>query len=63
MGSKDDFLKKEIKKLLTEWHIGTEDMFDEEDLEAMTADIMEIIKNQKNNTKTFKKSLKLIYSV
>ncbi|HEX7141241.1 MAG TPA: hypothetical protein VF222_02055 [Nitrososphaeraceae archaeon] len=28
---------------MKEWHFGTEDMFDNEDLECMTDDIMKII--------------------
>ena len=39
-------LKEDIKNILIEWHIGTEDMFDDEDLECMTDDIMKVIKNQ-----------------
>ena len=38
-------LKEDIKNILIEWHIGTEDMFDDEDLECMTNDIMEVIKS------------------
>ena len=38
-------LKENIKNILIEWHIGTEDMFDDEDLECMTNDIMEVIKS------------------
>ena len=41
-------LKEDIKNILIEWHIGTEDMFDDEDLEYMTNDIMEVIKNHAN---------------
>ena len=41
-------LKEDIKNILIEWHIGTEDMFDDEDLECMTNDIMEVIKNHPN---------------
>ena len=40
------YLKEDIKNILIEWHIGTEDMFDDEDLECMTDDIMKVIKNQ-----------------
>ena len=40
--------KEDIKNILIEWHIGTEDMFDDEDLECMTNDIMEVIKNHPN---------------
>ena len=41
-------LKENIKNILIEWHIGTEDMFDDEDLECMTNDIMEVIKSHPN---------------
>ena len=41
-------LKEDIKNILIEWHIGAEDMFDDEDLECMTNDIMEVIKNHPN---------------
>jgi hypothetical protein len=36
-------LRKDINNILKEWHFGTEDMFDNEDLECMTDDIMKII--------------------
>ena len=36
-------LRKDINNILKELHFGTEDMFDNEDLECMTDDIMKII--------------------
>ncbi len=36
-------LRKDINNMLKEWHFGTEDMFDKEDLECMADDIMKII--------------------
>ena len=38
-----DNLREGINNILKEWHFGTEDMFDNEDLECMTDDIMKII--------------------
>jgi hypothetical protein len=36
-------IRKDINNILKEWHFGTEYMFDDEDLECMTEDIMKII--------------------
>ena len=36
-------LREDINNILKEWHFGTEDMFDNEDLECMADDIMKII--------------------
>ena len=38
-------IREDINNVLKEWHFGTEDMFDDEDLECMTNDIMEVIKS------------------
>lgn len=38
-----DNLREGINNILKEWHFGTEDMFDNEDLECMADDIMKII--------------------
>ncbi len=35
--------REHINNILKEWHFGTEDMFDNEDLECMVDDIMKII--------------------
>ena len=40
-------IREDINNVLKEWHFGTEDMFDNEDLECMADDIMKII-NKKN---------------
>jgi len=36
-------LREDINNIIKEWHFGTEDMFDDEDLECMVDDIMNII--------------------
>lgn len=36
-------IREDINNVLKEWHFGTEDMFDNEDLEFMADDIMKII--------------------
>ena len=36
-------IREDINNVLKEWHFGTEDMFDNEDLECMADDIMKII--------------------
>ena len=36
-------IREDINNVLKEWHFGTEDMFDNEDLESMADDIMKII--------------------
>jgi hypothetical protein len=36
-------IREHINNILKEWHFGTEDMFDNEDLECMVDDIMKII--------------------
>ena len=36
-------LREDINNIIKEWHFGTEDMFDNEDLECMVDDIMKII--------------------
>ena len=43
----DISLKHDIKNVLIEWHIGTEDMFDDEDLEEMTTDIIKVINKKR----------------
>ena len=41
-------LREGINNILKEWHFGTEDMFDNEDLECMADDIMKIINKNIN---------------
>ena len=36
-------IREDINNVLKEWHFGTEDMFDNEDLDCMADDIMKII--------------------
>ena len=36
-------IREDINNVLKEWHFGTEEMFDNEDLECMADDIMKII--------------------
>ena len=36
-------LREDINNIIKEWHFGTEDMFDNEDLECVVDDIMKII--------------------
>ena len=36
-------IREDINNVLKEWHFGTEDMFDNEDLECMADDIIKII--------------------
>lgn len=36
-------IREDINNVLKEWHFGTEDMFDNMDLESMADDIMKII--------------------
>lgn len=43
-------IRKDINNILKEWHFGTEYMFDDEDLECMTEDIMKIIKKKISTT-------------
>ena len=51
-------IREDINNVLKEWHFGTEDMFDNEDLECMADDIMKIINKKYQlplKTKTIKK--------
>ena len=41
-------IREDINNVLKEWHFGTEDMFDNEDLESMADDIMKIINKNIN---------------
>ena len=36
-------LREDINNIIKEWHFGTEYLFDDEDLEDMTSDIMKVI--------------------
>jgi hypothetical protein len=36
-------LREDIPNIIKEWHFGTEYLFDDEDLEDMTSDIMKVI--------------------
>ncbi len=36
-------IREDINNILKEWHFGTEDLFDNEDLDCMADDIMKII--------------------
>ena len=40
-------LREDIHTIIKEWHFGTEYMFDDEDLEDMTSDIMKVIKKKR----------------
>ena len=41
-------VREDINNILREWHFGTENMFDNEDLECMADDIMKIINKNIN---------------
>ncbi len=50
-------IREDINNILKEWHFGTEDLFDNEDLDCMADDIMKII-NKKYQLPLKKKSIK-----
>jgi hypothetical protein len=48
-------LREEISTIIQDWHTGCEDMFDNEDLEDMTSDIIKVV-NEKLSSRTIKKT-------
>ncbi len=51
-------IREDINNVLKEWHFGTEDMFDNEDLEYMADDIMKIINKKYQLPLTKQKTIK-----
>ena len=55
-------LREDINNIIKEWHFGTEDLFEEKDLEEMTSEIMRVVnkkrppienhESQKNGSRT-----------
>jgi hypothetical protein len=55
-------LREDINNIIKEWHFGTEDLFEDKDLEEMTSEIMRVVnkkrppienhQSQKNNVRT-----------
>ncbi|MCJ7637192.1 MAG: hypothetical protein MUO21_06845 [Nitrososphaeraceae archaeon] len=40
-------LREDINNIIKEWHFGTEDVFEDKDLEEMTSDIMRIVNKKR----------------
>ena len=40
-------VREDINNVLKEWHFGTEDVFEDKDLEEMTSDIMRIVNKKR----------------
>jgi hypothetical protein len=58
-------LREDINNIIKEWHFGTEDQFEDKDLEEMTSDIMRVvnkkrppIENQESQKKRVRTSIK-----
>ena len=49
-------LREEISTLIQDWHTGCEDMFDNEDLEDMTSDIMKVFNEKLLSSQKIKKT-------
>ena len=58
-------LREDINNIIKEWHFGTEDVFEDKDLEEMTSEIMRVvnkkrppIENQESQKKRASTSIK-----
>lgn len=58
-------LREDINNIIKEWHFGTEDLFEDKDLEEMTSEIMRVvnkkrppIENQESQKKRARPSIK-----
>ena len=58
-------LREDINNIIKEWHFGTEDLFEDKDLEEMTSEIMRVvnkkrppIENQESQKKRARTSIK-----
>ena len=58
-------LREDINNIIKEWHFGTEDVFEDKDLEEMTSEIMRVvnkkrppIENQESQKKRARTSIK-----
>ena len=58
-------LREDINNIIKEWHFGTEDQFEDKDLEEMTSEIMRVvnkkrppIENQESQKKRARTSIK-----
>ena len=58
-------LREDINNIIKEWHFGTEDQFEDKDLEEMTSEIMRVvnkrrppIENQESHKKKVRTSIK-----
>ena len=40
-------LREDINNIIKEWHFGTEDVFEDKDLEEMTSDIMRVVNKKR----------------
>ncbi len=40
-------LREDINNIIKEWHFGTEDLFEDEDLEEMTSEIMRVVNKKR----------------
>ncbi|MGZ5551189.1 MAG: hypothetical protein ACXW07_10700 [Nitrososphaeraceae archaeon] len=40
-------LREDINNIIKEWHFGTEDVFEDKDLEEMTSDIMRVVNEKR----------------
>ena len=52
-------LREDINNIIKEWHFGTEDLFEEKDLEEMTSEIMRVVNKKRppiENQESQKKS-------
>ena len=57
-------LREDINNIIKEWHFGTEDMFEDKDLEEMTSEIMRVVNKKRTpieNQESQKKERKNIH--
>jgi hypothetical protein len=40
-------LREDINNIIKEWHFGTEDLFEDKDLEEMTSEIMRVVNKKR----------------
>ena len=57
-------LREDINNIIKEWHFGTEDQFEDKDLEEMTSEIMRVVNKKRppiENQESQKKESKNIH--
>ena len=51
-------LREDINNIIKEWHFGTEDQFEDKDLEEMTSEIMRVVNKKRPPIENQEKSKK-----